>query len=120
MGAEAMDVGVGLRRVTVVSRNAVYGGPECRELMWCGLRGGEYMGDMVWIQPDRVLWCWGCRVGAVSRYRDGGYGVGGQRVTGSWSEANVSGGCGVGGCCEVRWEDMMGGGIGKGSVGIAE
>ena len=55
MGAEAMDVGLGLRRVTVVSRNAVYGGPECRELMWCGLRGGEYMGDMVWIQPDRVL-----------------------------------------------------------------
>ena len=83
-------------------------------------------GESIW-----ETWCGFDRIGccgtggvvlvtAVSRYRGGGYGVGGQRVTGNWSEANVSGGCGVGGCCEVRWEDMMGGGIGKGSVGIAE
>ena len=32
-----MAVGLGLRRVTAVTRTAVCGGTKCRERRWCGL-----------------------------------------------------------------------------------
>ena len=78
MGAEAMDIVLGLRHVTAVSRTAVFGGPKCRGLRWCGLLEGE--GRWAIACGDyRGGYCGAggvVLVSVVTRYRCGGYGVG--------------------------------------------